>query len=330
MCVVMVHSITRTIEINGNHAILLDLRLLLTFGTPIFIMLSEFLIAYKNKTSLPKGFIKKRFKYLFIPYVTMAFLYAFVMCLETKVSVFSTHYLAFVLRNLAFGFYRHGYFLLVIVQFYWLHALLGKRLMAAKPYPTLFMALLINVAYLSIFNFIDPTNIPYGALIWRGLSWGFFPSWIFYFVLGYYMALYFEALILFLKSHRLVVWGSAILSGLAVLTIYHKGWITLNESKRIDMLLFSTLMTFALLTLPIKKSAFIEKFSTYTFAIYLYHMFYLFAFTQWFAQVPTLPTPLLLMLLFGLSTMASIATLYFFGHFKWGYVFIGAFKKSSP
>lgn len=308
LCVVTVHSITRVVEISGQHTHLMNIRLLLTFGTPIFIMLSEFLIAYKFPQGLPRGFYQKKAKHILIPYVCMAFVYAPIMCFEKGYSVFSMHYFLFVLRNLVFGFYRHGYFLLVIFQFYILHQVFSKWLFFHRPLKTIFLTFIFNALYLSFFNLVDPSAFEFGKGLWRGLTWGFFPAWVFYFVLGYYLAHHFEKWVDILKTKKIVLALGSFFSGLFVLFLYQRGTISVNDSKRVDMLLFSPLMMFLILSMPIKKSLLVEKFSSYTFDIYLYHMIFLFLFTRFFLKFPDLiPSPyFLLMMLVSATLLCSL------------------------
>ncbi len=65
LCVVFVHSMTRVVEIH-EHALsdsqvtlLMTIRLLFTFGTPIFIFLSEFLISYAYGGRCLKSFCER-------------------------------------------------------------------------------------------------------------------------------------------------------------------------------------------------------------------------------------------------------------------------------
>ncbi|MFO7887386.1 MAG: acyltransferase family protein, partial [Eubacteriales bacterium] len=188
MCVVTVHTVTRIIEIYGQGSILfgnqqlilMTIRLFATFGTPIFIFLSELLLAYAYSDKIPEGFLKKRFRLILIPYISMAFLYAFILMHETGSfgqdgEIFI--YIKYVLENLYTGFYRHGYFIIVIFQFYFIHMLFYKKLKNISSKKLLISTFIINVAFLMFFNFNNPYDYKYGFEIWRVATWGSFPAW---------------------------------------------------------------------------------------------------------------------------------------------------------
>lgn len=337
LCVVLVHSITRVVELYHNQftgheeQYFMGVRLILTFGTPIFIFLSEFLLAYSYSEDIPQGFMKKRVQLILMPYVSMAFIYAILMSHEAN-SLYLGNVIGslaiYTLRNLLFGFYRHGYFIIVIFQFYFLHLLFYKRLSRLSPRKVLISSLIINIIYLGFFNFVDPANIPYGYHIWRGLSWASFPSWIFYFSLGYYFGRYYEYITEKLQYHKTKIFILPPLTGAIVCYLYFSGILTVNDSKRIDMILFSTSMFFLIyyVALKLKKAPIFFNFiSSFSFGIYLLHMIFIYVIFEIMKHehYKALHPILTLALLFLGSVVSSIATTFLISRFKLGKYIVG-------
>ena len=52
------------------------LSIAVLFGVPVFIFISEFLLAHKYMENLPSGFMKKRIRILLLPYLFMSIVYA--------------------------------------------------------------------------------------------------------------------------------------------------------------------------------------------------------------------------------------------------------------
>lgn len=343
LSVVMLHAITRILEIyEGNieeylYVFLTSFRLLLTFGTPVFIFLSEFLMAYSYPDKLPLGFMKKRVEFLLYPYLSMAILYAVVLIVENGL-IFQQgilgSYLIYVIRNIFFGFYRHGYFIIVIFQFYFLHMFFSNKLKKIKPSYIIIGSLLINSFYLAFFNLVSYDNIPYGAEIWKGLSWGFIPAWIFYFVLGYYSGSHYKYFKKKLYDYKHVVKIIPFLTGAVVLFLFWKDIIVVESSKRFDMLLFSTSMLFIiyLIGLRLKNIPSIFSFiSRYSFGIYLLHMFYLAIMQKVIGELNVVNIhPInMLFFFFGITVITSIISTYILSQWSIGKYIIGKLKKPS-
>ncbi|MGM0419476.1 MAG: acyltransferase family protein, partial [Bacillota bacterium] len=162
ICVVIVHSVSRVIEIYESHNmllsyqkdILLTIRLFTTFGTPIFIFLSVFLLAYAYSDHLPDNFMKKRVKLILIPYISMALIYAFIMVHENGFlhnGDAVIKYIQYFIENIFTGFYRHGYFIIVIFQFYIIYKLFNKKLKKINTIKLLSFTFFINILYLMFF-----------------------------------------------------------------------------------------------------------------------------------------------------------------------------------
>ncbi|TDQ42756.1 acyltransferase family protein [Aureibacillus halotolerans] len=279
--IVLLHTIERALLSSHYGDISISARVIwesfymvLFYGTPTFIFLSEVLIAYLYKDKpLPKGFFKKRFLYLFLPYLALAMFYAW-----TKADGWSD----FVWRSFmhaVIGDY-HGYFVLIIFQFYGLHWLLKTWMSAQKPYRIVGYAFVINVAYLAVFNFIPAPNIPHGEYIWERYYWVPFPGWLFYFVAGFYVGQSYDKVRSWIKMHYLKLLAAPLVTSVLVLVLVYTDVLTVASSKRVDMLLHSSAMVLGLLALAIvlpKAALKTEMISRYSFGIYLWHMYFLYA-----------------------------------------------------
>jgi membrane-bound acyltransferase YfiQ involved in biofilm formation len=250
--------------------------LLLTFGTPVFVFISQFVLSYAYPDRVPEGFWRKRVKYIFLPYIFFGTLYAGLKGLDMASSqgiplLQSVWY--YLWRHLLLGDF-HGYFILVIFQFYALYSLFLTYAKRFTPRNVLIISFAINVAYLGFFNLTQPADTAVANYIWDKMYWIFCPGWIFYFSAAYYLgrneAWFREKL----KKFRLVVYVLPVLTGALVLFVNEQGWITAHSSKRIDMLLFASSMILFLFTIAAsmrKVPRVLEWCSRYSFGIYLLH-----------------------------------------------------------
>ena len=337
LCVVLLHSITRVMEFDDltitvyHENLLMGLRLLLTFGTPTFIFLSEFLLAYSYSEAVPNDFLKKRVKLILLPYFSMCFVYAILMTHETggfQNHAIFTVFILNMLKNIFFGFYRHGYFIIVIFQFYFLHILLHKKLNNFSPKKVLLITLIINMLYLAFFNFVNPTIVPYGETIWMALSWGSFPAWIFYFAVGFYCGKHYDILLKNSESYRTKIISLPFITAILVLFMYYSDIISDNSSKRIDMIFFSISIIFLLYYIANKATKIpnlLIFISRYSFGIYFLHMIFLYLMKTYLKSISFLNwNPYItLAFLFIVSVLASIFTTYFINTFKYGKYIVG-------
>lgn len=342
LCVVLVHSFTKVVQIHGpslsneHELLLMTVRLIFTFGTPIFIFLSEFLLAYSYSNNVPDNFLSKRVKYILLPYISMGFIYAILMIHEANGHFIKEGFLAglgiYFIRNLLFGFYYHGFFIIVIFQFYFFHIYLHKYLNKWSPKYVLSISLIINLLYLGFFNLTVPPNIPYGKYLWRGLLWGSFPSWIFYFTLGFYSGKHYNFFVDKINQHKNIIYFLPIIAGALAIYLYVNGIIIENSSRRVDILLLATSMIFVLYHIATKFKkipAFFKFISNFSFSIYLLHMLYLYIIAQIFKEFTVLnyhPFITLITLFLG-STVAAIISSAIINIFKVGPYIVGRAPK---
>lgn len=291
LCIAVVHSLHRAHSSNTFTNSLYDTivdssYVLLTFGTPTFIFISMLLISYSYPTGLPQNFISKRFKLILFPFLFMALFYGADMNIfhqllagnMTEVfskatwSTVSTN----VIGNLLGGY--HGYFILIIFQFYILAYFLHRFLSKSNPVIIILMSLIINIAYLAIFNFTEPpSNNEKIIHFWAKGHWIPFIGWIFYFSLAFYCGLYYEHFVTILKKNKNIVISSTIVFALLTIWLTIGEWIPLS-SKSITMVFFTTGMIGLLYLIAIKIKTMpkiLIDINNYSFSIYLLNTFYI-------------------------------------------------------
>ncbi|WP_088035490.1 acyltransferase family protein [Evansella clarkii] len=278
LAVVTVHAVYTTlghyeqsIGTISEYTLIL-LRFLAFFGTPAFVFISELLLARSYPDRVPKGFFRKRVKFLLVPFLLMAVVYAVMLgntWTETAERLFNNWFLA--------GF--TGYFVLIIFQFYFLHVLLHKKLRNWPAKIVLPAALLINAAYLAFFNFSEPANIFFAEQIWSSAHWLPFTGWIFYFTLGYYAGRNYEKFLALLHRKKKLFFALPAVSMLLLIVFVRTDILTVVSSKRIDILLYTTGMIsviFILASYRKKVPGFIMTINKYSFNIYLLHNIFLY------------------------------------------------------
>ncbi len=326
LSIVLLHAIEIGIESikyeigSFTYLVFDSIHVFLYYGTPMFIFISELLIAYSyRKKNIPKDFLRKRFTFIFIPFLCMALFYSI-----PYASTFQDWVLKFFLNAFIGDF--HGYFVLIIFQFYLLHLFFHHYLQRVKPRVIITISFLLNAGYLAFFNMTEPYNILYSEYIWERFYWIPFFGWIFYFSLGYYCGLYYERFISGLKKHKAAVTALPIVSSTFLLYVYHSELITVHSSKRIDMMLHTAAIGFFILyvTSYMKKIPnFLIFISQYSFGIYLLHFFYLLLFDAIYNIYPGFLGISYVFLLFFGSTTCSIITIYHLNNWKYGKYIVG-------
>ncbi|WP_416150564.1 acyltransferase family protein [Salipaludibacillus sp. HK11] len=334
LSIVLLHSIFIALstlpirEMGELAAIIFDsVQMILYYGTPMFIFISEFLIAYSYRgRKLPENFLTKRIRFILIPYFVMALFYS-IPFITDGIDTWSIK----LLLNVFVGDY-HGYFILIIFQFYLFHYYFHRYLKLLSPKLVLTSALVINASYLIFFNFTSPPDvIPYSTYIWERFYWIPLFGWIFYFALGYYAGLYYESFIRSLEKFRYLIIIGPLLTSILLLYLYHSGILQVHSSKRTDILLHTTMFSLFLFYVTTKISSpprLLVFISQYSFGIYLLHYFYIFLADFIFRLYPIDIGVTYIMLLFVFSTLSSILTIFLLNKWKYGYLVIG--KIGAP
>ncbi|MDG4950628.1 acyltransferase family protein [Weeksellaceae bacterium KMM 9724] len=244
---------------------------LFTFGTPTFIFISILLITYSYPNGLPKDFLSRRFKLIFIPYISMAIIYPILIGLNAKTPVYEI--ISNIYSYLLGGY--HGYFILIIFQFYLLIFFFNRFLKNSNPLKIIIFSLLINVAYLAIFNFTNnPIDNQWFDNFWQREFIIPFVGWISYFSIAYYSGMYMNEFLNILSKYKFLIISSTILIAIVTtILIYLK--LMPGTSKSVGMLFFTTGMIgcLYLLAIQIKKlPRALVLINNYSFPIYLLHL----------------------------------------------------------
>lgn len=276
LCLVFRNSLNRTFP---ESSLLGDFfELLLTFGTPAFIFISEMILAHSTSSTLDKRFWAKRLQYILAPYFLFGALYALMksaqIWAETREVEFATLF-TFLWRHWLLGDY-HGYFILIIFQFYVLHKYMKKLDQTYSAASILSISFLINMAYLGFFNFVPLPAGSSAALlyVWSKFYWLAFPGWAFYFALAYYCGSRYEQFKNVLAKYGKWSWAAVAATATFSFIMVQQGWISSLSSKRVDMVLFTVSAMFLICYIVLKigkvHTLFID-ISRYSFGIYLLH-----------------------------------------------------------
>jgi membrane-bound acyltransferase YfiQ involved in biofilm formation len=328
LCIVFLHSIEialRSSYLQGMGTVMVmifdSIQVFLYFGTPVFIFISELIIAYSYRNrAIPENFLNKRFKFIFIPFIFMAFFYSL------PYAVSFTDWGTKFLLNVFIGDY-HGYFVLIIFQFYLLHLFLHKYLQQANPRTMILLSFGINIAYLALFNLTaSPFSNPVMMYLWDRFYWIPFFGWIFYFTLGYYCGYYYEEFKQWVVKNRVPIIIAPVVSTFLLLFFYHNDMLLVHSSKRVDILLHTVAIIFIIMYLGQKLKVvppFLVSISQYSFGIYLIHVFYLHAVDTLVRLSGLSFGTSYIFILFLISVFASIYTIKLANRWKFGQFIVG-------
>ncbi|WP_226682003.1 acyltransferase family protein [Sutcliffiella horikoshii] len=274
LTVVMIHSLTRTYATYELPDTTVDyirsIQIVLLYATPMFILISEIVIAKVYPDKLPRSFYKKRFLYLFLPYVLTPFLYGLFHLFVENDSWRIVQ--QGILDKLLLGAW-HGYFIIIILQFVFIHYLFIRFLKKISPWLILSVTFIINVVYLAIAN-LRSDLLP--QLMQDQLSFVRMPflAWIFYFAVAFYVGKYMEDV----KGNRRwgfpMAIGATAVTGFLLYKIFTSGVFTQLSSVRLDIMFYTISLFFVIFyffsffpTVP-NAVMFISK---YSFQIFLLH-----------------------------------------------------------
>ncbi|WP_312111660.1 acyltransferase family protein [Brevibacillus reuszeri] len=336
LCVVLIHSASIMInkmyeeaDASLEKGIWTSLLLLLMFATPLFVFISEFLISYSRSVKSPKTFLWKRIKFILFPFIAMAVFYAFLTSITGQHAL--SEFGHFLWQNLILGKF-HGYFILIIFQFYLLHVLFQRYGQGWSWKWVLAVSLLVNVAYLGYFSFVRTFDDPHSEYqAW----WLPFLGWIFYFTSGYYCGRYFDQVKSALITYRRWIWAATLLLACMMLFLHHSGLITIMSSKRVDVLLYAIGMIFSLFAWAVQVKRvprILVAISQYSFSIYLLHIFFLMCVSKLFSMLfPALHQSLLfLVALFVGGVCLSWGAAYVLQKLPFHEYLIGKLGKALP
>ncbi|WP_323703716.1 acyltransferase family protein [Mammaliicoccus sp. Dog046] len=323
LSIVMIHTITTTFykfDMPNEGYLLRSVQLLLLYATPVFVFISEFLLAKQYKTKVKEGFIKQKLMILGIPYIIINLGLAYVYGYPKNMSDY--------LDSVSFMMFHGGtltYFIIIIFQFYALHMLFAKYLVKLNPIKMIVYSLIITTLYWAMRTFIDAPDAEYLNWMWDREGWMVFIGWLSYFLLGFYMGLYYETLMANIKRYSLhIIIGTIVVTAITLYN-YLSGWITLVDSKRIDTPIFVT-MVILMFFLVSAYTKYVPKFfiviSNYSFSIYLIHYFMIHRLGQLHDN------PIFnIIFTFTLTITFSICIAYLLNLFKFGKFIVGGIGK---
>ncbi|WP_158736709.1 acyltransferase family protein [Alteribacillus sp. YIM 98480] len=321
LAVVVIHSVNTTLNNYGsvisqtdNH-LLISVRFAVFFGTPAFVFISEMLLAHVYPENLPQGFFRKRIKYLLFPFIFVGIIFAFIM--NDTWSEIGTG----IFLNVFAGNYT-GYFILVIFQFYILHYFFHRHLKKWEPKTVLIFSLLINIAYLSVFNFTEAPGNLIADYIWERGYWLVFFGWVFYFTLGYYCGVNYHSLKKKLLAYKWLVLLLPMISLLTVFILTRAEVLDVVSSKRVDNIFYTVSIIFLIILLTSRLQSvpkWVSFISKYSFNIYLLHKVFLY-----YLPVIEGMSPLMYFIAaFAFAVGSSVVASWFVSSFNWSSYFIG-------
>lgn len=279
LAVLIMHSIN-----SKNYSMYLpEIEKLSLFATPVFLFISAFILFYNYQDGVPITFLSKRLKYILTPYILWSSIYTFVSFIKWQ-----SHLPSFedVLYNMVTGKF-HIYFILIIMQFYFMFYLIQK--IEWKKYigstKVLLAILVCNVVYLYIFNSTEQPST-YWSAFWKRYYFMLFPAWSFYFILGGYIALKYNSLKTWIHQHRKGITFLMIGSAVFILYTVHSP----VTSKKPEIIIYTTaiiLFLFMIFTFKKRTTSFLSRISPYSFGIYLSHpLFYKFFYSLYLDAHP--------------------------------------------
>lgn len=250
------------------------IRLILSFGTPAFVFISEMVLSHAYPDGVPRGFWTKRVKYILVPYVVFGFVHALGEAVLEAEGALIPAFLKYSVQYILLGDFAL-YFILIIFQFYLLHAFVAPKVFSRFSAKTvLSVSLVVSMSYWAFFNFVPRFPIPFAEYVYTRFFMLPFVGWSFYFALAWYCGRRYRELIALLNRWRVAVWLAFAASGAWMIGNLLTDTITAVSSKRLDMVLFAT--SASLFVLHVASRArrihpFWVKTSQISFGLFLVH-----------------------------------------------------------
>lgn len=272
LSVVYNHVVTNYQKFSGAAFIettpFMVIRYLFLFATPIFILISITLLARSYPDKLPKHFLWSRIKYIFVPYSLVGLFSSYTHSLKSE-----TPFAEIAWNVVGLGDW-HGFFILVIFQFYILYYVLNRPLRKINPWAATIAAFAVSFSHLYAIENVEA----YRQLVFTQYPFWYRThifAWFSYFVAGFYIGVYYDQLSAFANKRKLALAALAVLSfGWIFYNVKEVGY-TVVSSDRYDMF-FYTIAVFFLLVVVFQNMKqpwpLLEVISSFSFFIYLAHM----------------------------------------------------------
>lgn len=273
IAVVLTHSITNFVvsnkpDLNGADQYITYIRFILLAATPIFILLSEALISRNYKDGAPKGFLMKRVRYILVPYILVGLFYAY-MNSGGDLGQFIQRAYRIIIQG-----HWHGFFVLVVFQFYILHLMLGRFLGKLKPWMPIIISFILTFAHQYSFDRMKEYH-NWFAETYPLSHRTFVVAWLFYFVVGFYVGKHYDVIFRFLSRHWWIPVAGAAVTYWIMMRHVLEGTFVVVKSDRYDIHLYAVSVFLLLIVLfrkSINLSPFLSKLSHFSYFIYLIHM----------------------------------------------------------
>jgi surface polysaccharide O-acyltransferase-like enzyme len=262
------------------------------FGTPVFMMISGFVLFYNYRTPSEfdaKRFYKKKAVYLIIPYTIWSIGYFFFKSYIYKLPIDENWGMGLINDILLGKTFSHLYFIFLIVQFYILFPLFIKYLsksMMKKPIRTFVsISILQGILLIYEFYFRQHTNITLMKFI-DEYYWKTALGWFYYFLTGGIIAYNYKKFVEIVNKYIkqigiLYILSTIIFLGEVYLNIYSNnsmsGFEKYGSIRPMNMIY--GLMTFTILVWITRKIMNIDNiyvrllksFGTYSLGVYFAH-----------------------------------------------------------
>lgn len=266
------------------------------FGTPVFMMISGFVLFYNYRDFMEfdyRKFYTKKIKYILIPYLIWSTFYFIFSNYRMLLSQGNINLIEF-LRNVIFGnTFPHLYFIFLIFQFYFLYPLFLKFFI--KPMerkPLLFFAVcLVAQSIILIYEFSFKTYSQYGILnFFNTYYWKSAFGWFYYFLTGGLIALHYNRITAYIENNIFKILPVYLLSivlyiGEVYLSLWKEGGRDFYErygSIRPMTMIYATLSMFMLIWIGRKINnsnsiyrQIIRTCGIYSLGVYFLHPFVL-------------------------------------------------------
>ncbi|WP_170105042.1 acyltransferase family protein [Desmospora activa] len=292
-------------------------QIIFMYATPLFVCISELLLAHAYPDQAPKSFWIKRVKYLLIPFFTMAFVYALIQHPTDPLSLWNRFSDMVLLGK------WHGYFIIIIFQFYLLHLFFIRWVKNRWMVPILLVSFFINVLYLEN----PPTSMPFGMA-----SYIPFPGWIFYFTASYYIGRNLAAFRRGVERYQAWIFAGVILAMGIVVYLKGSGMIFSTSSKRPDVMIYTCLVFCLLFWIGMKLRQiphWIVWISQFSFGIYLLHPLVQHRMIKPWLPLD-LPMSLYAVILFTAGILLPIALTWLLNQMPLGSYLVGKLQKGKP
>ncbi|PLR84500.1 acyltransferase [Bacillus canaveralius] len=248
------------------------------FGTPIFAVISGFLLFYqvKRRGFALGRFLKTRLSKIIIPFLIWSLAYRYLLYYYDNQAL--GDYGAEVKKILLGDSFYHLYFVAIVVQFYLIFPFIQK-LFRTQTLLLVFAFIALLISY-NLYGFSPGIEGAIGEFL---ASKSFMPIWIFYFAFGGFLAYFWDEIVNFATKRPWQMLALAlIVSAGAVVEYMVNGFVSnrrLSNLANIPLLCIATIGIYPLLARwnVIKKPLYL--IGQYSMGIYLIHpmILYLFA-----------------------------------------------------